>query len=103
MIPMLLIIFLVLMIIGAPIAVALGAATIIPSWVYHQLSLASIVKVGTISWSSYLLVACPLFTFSGDIMAKGGISKRLVSVAKLVLGNVTGGIGMVSRSWSSAT
>ena len=63
MIPMLLIIFLVLMIIGAPIAVALGAATIIPSWVYHQLSLASIVKVGTISWSSYLLVACPrLFT-----------------------------------------
>ncbi|MDO4621442.1 MAG: TRAP transporter large permease [Eubacteriales bacterium] len=96
MIPMLLVIFLVLMIGGAPIAVALGCSTIIPSEVYHQISLSAITKIGTGSWASYLLVACPLFTFSGDIMAKGGISKRLVNVANLIFGNITGGIGMVA-------
>ena len=96
MLAMLLIIFLVLMIVGAPIAVALGLSTIIPSMAFHQLSLSSIIKSSTGAFASYLLVACPLFTFSGDIMAKGGISKRLVNVAKLVFGNVTGGIGMVS-------
>ena len=96
MLTMLVVIFLVFMIIGAPIAVALGLSTIIPSFVYHQMSLNSIVKVGTGSFASYLLCACPLFTFSGDIMAKGGISKRLVGVAKIFLGNVTGGIGMVA-------
>lgn len=96
MLLMLLIIFLVLMITGAPIAVALGASTILPAVTFDQMSLASIVKAGTGSFASYLLVACPLFTFSGDIMAKGGISTRLVNVAKIFLGNVTGGIGMVA-------
>lgn len=96
MLILLLIIFLVLMIIGAPIAVALGASTLLPATLYDQMSIQSIAKIGSGAFSSYLLVACPLFTFSGDIMAKGGISKRLVSVAKLFLGNVTGGIGMVA-------
>lgn len=47
-------------------------------------------------FSSFTLVAIPLFTFAGDIMGKGGISKRLINVAKLSLGNRTGGLGIVS-------
>lgn len=47
-------------------------------------------------FSSFTLVAIPPFTFAGDIMGKGGISKRLINVAKLSLGNRTGGLGIVS-------
>lgn len=47
-------------------------------------------------FSSFTLVAIPLFTFAGDIMSKGGISKHLINVAKLSLGNRTGGLGIVS-------
>ena len=53
-------------------------------------------KTASNGFNSYLLVACPLFTFAGDIMAKGGISKRLIAVAKLLIGNMTGGLGIVS-------
>jgi C4-dicarboxylate transporter DctM subunit len=47
-------------------------------------------------FNSFTLVAIPLFTFAGDIMGKGGISKRLIGVAKIGLGNMTGGLGIVS-------
>ena len=60
------------------------------------LSLESFTKAIMSGFSSFTLVAIPLFTFAGDIMGKGGISKRLINVAKLSLGNRTGGLGIVS-------
>lgn len=87
-------VFVFLFILGAPIAVALGATSLFNSDIFNTLSLTAFTKTCTSGFNSYLLVACPLFTFAGDIMAKGGISKRLINVAKLGVGNVTGGLGM---------
>lgn len=89
-------IFIVLFVIGTPIAVALGATSLFNIEVFDTVSLSSFTKTASNGFNSYLLVACPLFTFAGDIMAKGGISKRLINVAKLFIGNVTGGLGIVS-------
>lgn len=89
-------IFVVLFVMGAPIAVALGATSLFNVEVYKTISLASFTKLCTNGFDSYLLVACPLFTFAGDIMAEGGISKRLVNVAKIFVGNMTGGLGIVA-------
>ncbi len=61
-----------------------------------HLSLESFTKAIMSGFSSFTLVAIPLFTFASDIMGKGGISKRLINVAKLSLGNRTGGLGIVS-------
>lgn len=89
-------IFIVLFVIGTPIAVALGATSLFNIEVFETIAVSSFTKTASNGFNSYLLVACPLFTFAGDIMAKGGISKRLIAVAKLLIGNMTGGLGIVS-------
>lgn len=89
-------IFVLLFILGAPIAVALGMTSVFNIDIFNTVSLTAFTRTSTNAYFSYLLVACPLFTFAGDIMAKGGISKRLVNVAKLAIGNLTGGLGMVA-------
>ncbi|MCI9120640.1 MAG: TRAP transporter large permease [Oscillibacter sp.] len=93
---LLVLIFIVLFILGAPIAVSLGMTSLINIELFETVSLSAFTKTASNGFNSYLLVACPLFTFAGDIMAKGGISKRLVNVAKLGFGNITGGLGIVT-------
>ena len=88
--------FIVLLLLGAPIAVGLGTSSLLTADFFDAISVTSFTKVATNGFNSYLLVACPLFTFAGDIMAKGGISKRLVNVSKIFFGNITGGIGIVA-------
>lgn len=44
------------------------------------------------SLDSFPLLAVPLFILSGNLMSAGGISDRLVDVAKSVVGNVRGGL-----------
>ena len=43
-----------------------------------------------------VLMCIPFFILAGDLMAKGGIAKRLVRVANLVVGNITGGLAYVT-------
>ena len=47
------------------------------------------------SINSFSLMAIPFFMLSGELMEAGGISKRLVNIAKAFVGHITGGIGMV--------
>lgn len=89
-------IFVVLFALGAPIAVALGATSLFNMEVFDTISLSSFTKTASNGFNSYVLVACPLFTFAGDIMAKGGISARLVKVARIFFDNIAGGLGIVA-------
>lgn len=43
--------------------------------------------------NNYPLMAIPFFVFAGEIMAAGGLSQRVVSVAQLIIGRVRGGLG----------
>ena len=43
--------------------------------------------------NNYPLMAIPFFVFSGEIMGKGGLSKRVVLLAQLIIGRVKGGLG----------
>ena len=43
--------------------------------------------------NNYPLMAIPFFVFAGEIMAKGGLSKRVVLLAQLIIGRVKGGLG----------
>ena len=40
-------------------------------------------------------VAIPFFILAGDLMDTGGISRRLVTLARVLVGHVRGGLGMV--------
>lgn len=43
--------------------------------------------------NNYPLMAIPFFVFAGEIMGKGGLSKRVVLLAQLIIGRVKGGLG----------
>ena len=43
--------------------------------------------------NNYPLMAIPFFVFAGEIMAAGGLSKRAVQLAQLMIGRVRGGLG----------
>lgn len=46
--------------------------------------------------SNYILTAIPFFILAGEIMHHGGISKRLVKFAELIVGRARGGLGYVT-------
>jgi tripartite ATP-independent transporter DctM subunit len=43
--------------------------------------------------NNYPLMAIPFFVFAGEIMSKGGLSKRVILLAQLMIGRVKGGLG----------
>ena len=88
-------IFAILLLIGVPVAYALAAASLATLF---YLDLPSIVLVQQISsgTGSASLIAIPLFIFAGEIMLRGGISERLISLAASLVGRLRGGLGQVS-------
>lgn len=88
-------VFALLLIIGVPVAYALAAAALLTLF---YLDLPSIVMVQQISAGSGSpsLIAIPLFIFAGEIMMRGGISERLISLAASLVGRMRGGLGQVS-------
>jgi tripartite ATP-independent transporter DctM subunit len=43
--------------------------------------------------NNFPLMAIPFFVFAGEIMAAGGLSKRVVNLAQLIIGRIRGGLG----------
>lgn len=82
--------------IGVPIAFALGAAV----WSTIILSPDFTVTIGIIvqrifgGLESTSIMAIPLFILAGNLMTKGGISRRLVDFSNNIVGNVRGGMAL---------
>ena len=83
-----------LLVLSAPIAVALGVAIVFPSIIDPDFltSQAYIVRSIFSGVDSTPLLAIPLFVFSGAVMAQGGISKKLFDICACLVGNKTGGM-----------
>src|SRR6476661_7910716 len=45
---------------------------------------------------SFPIMAVPFFILAGELMAKGGLSRRLFVLAKTLVGNFTGGFAMAA-------
>ncbi len=94
--------FFVMLLIGVPIAISLGASAALTVWFasvvdpqYANLTL-SIVATNTYTGiAKFLLLAIPFFVLSGNIMAKAGISKRLIKFADTCIGHRRGGMAIV--------
>jgi len=78
-----------------PLAFAIGLATIGALWTadIDMVIFAQRMVSGTQSFS---LLAIPFFILAGDLMTAGGISRRLVSFADVLVRHRTGGLGMVA-------
>ena len=86
----------VMMAIGMPITWALGGAIIVALGVDPNLSLSLITQKMFAGCNNFSMLALPAFFLAGDIMAKGGLSKRLVAFADTLVGWISGGISLVS-------
>jgi C4-dicarboxylate transporter DctM subunit len=83
--------FIILLLLGVPIAITTGLSTII-AMSTDQLGLTTAVQRIFSGVDSFSLMAIPFFVFSGDIMLKGGASKRLIDFANKLFGWITGGL-----------
>ena len=81
------------MLIGVPLAIVLVLCSIVLMW--HSGMWDAMIIPGSMldGANNYPLMAIPFFVFAGEIMAEGGLSKRVVQLAQLIIGRVRGGLG----------
>ena len=82
----------ILFILGVPIAVAIGLASVIGIEAHGSLPLLLVAQRMFTGIDSFPLMAIPLFILAGNLMSAGGISHRLVELAKSLVGGVQGGL-----------
>ncbi|QFU01831.1 Sialic acid TRAP transporter permease protein SiaT [Halomonas sp. THAF5a] len=92
---LLFVLFFVFMLLGVPVALAIGASTLValqaqgtPLMVVTQQMFQGI--------NSFALVAVPMFILAGDLMAQGKVSEKLVAFADALFGFLKGGLSIVS-------
>jgi len=85
-----------LMIIGAPIAVSLGVATLSTMVLTTNISPTTMATACFSGLDSFPLMAIPFFILAGNLMRSGGISRRILEFADAVVGWITGSVGMVT-------
>ena len=78
---------------GVPLAVVLVLCSIVlmfHSGMWDAMIIPNTMLDGT---NNYPLMAIPFFVFAGEIMAAGGLSKRVVALAEVMVGRIRGGLG----------
>lgn len=86
--------FLLMLLIGVPIAFSMGAASILGIYLQSDVSLSLVAQRMFGGVNSFTLLAIPLFMLAGQLMETGGISKRLVNFCYSIVGYIRGGLGM---------
>lgn len=82
----------ILLLLGIPISVSLGGATLI-SILYLGVPLSALAQRIFTGLDSISIMAIPFFILAGNLMTKGGISSRLVNLSNSIIGNFRGGLG----------
>ena len=81
--------------VGIPISFSLGFVTLV-GLLGTSLPLEVIVQRMFTGVDNFAFIAIPLFILAGDLMAAGGISKRLTNFSESLVGHWPGGLGMVT-------
>ncbi len=87
--------FLLLILIGVPIAYSLGISALLTA-LAAGLEPTMIAQRIAASLQSFPLIAIPLFILAGAIMAKGGVARRMVDFAYIIVGPLPGGLAIVN-------
>jgi C4-dicarboxylate transporter DctM subunit len=84
------------MLLGMPIAVALGLSSLLTILFFAQDSLASLSLKLFETSEHFTLLAIPYFILSGAFMTTGGVAKRMIRFANACIGHLRGGLAMAS-------
>ena len=92
----LIIIFFVIIAVGAPIAVALGGSALIASMIFSPIPDGIVGQKVFSNLNHFTLMAIPFFFLAAGLMEKGGLVQRLVSLAQALVGHLRAGLGMTT-------
>lgn len=87
--------FFALILFRMPIAFALGISSVATA-IYLRLPISIVFQQILGGINVFALLAVPFFILAGEIMSQGGIARRLVMLADVIIGRVRGGLGMVN-------
>ncbi|MDD4107653.1 MAG: TRAP transporter large permease subunit [Prolixibacteraceae bacterium] len=90
--------FLILLVIGVPIAFSIGISGILTMLVSIDFipALTTFSQRMATGLDSFALLAIPFFILAGNIMNSGGIAIRLIDFARVLVGGIPGGVAMVN-------
>lgn len=92
---LLLAVFITLVVIDAPIAVALGLSAIVYLFVADTAPMIVVAQRSVAGIDSFTLLAIPLFVLAGLLMVHGGLAPRIIALCSAIVGRRTGGMAIV--------
>ena len=87
-------VFLALLALSVPVAVAIGLASMAGVAFFSNMPMLVTAQQLFVTIDKFPLVAIPFFILAGNLMEAGGISERLVNFARALVGGVQGGLAM---------
>lgn len=92
MLPVMIAAMTLLMLVGIPVAIAIGLASVIGIAGFTSLPMIVIPQQAFVALDKFPLAAIPFFILAGNIMATGSLSRRLVDLVESVVHPIRGGI-----------
>jgi len=89
-------VLLLLLALGFPVAFAMTGASVVYILSRGGIPLVALAQRVTVGVDSFVLLAIPFFFLAGELMNRGGITKRLVDLAQALVGGIRGGLGHVT-------
>jgi tripartite ATP-independent transporter DctM subunit len=97
MIIIVLIVFLILLFVGVPVAFVLGISSLLYFILTGSLNHLSIITLKIFTgMDNFVLMAIPLFILTGELMNRGGITSKLVELSNMIVGKFRGGLAYVN-------
>ena len=88
--------FITLMVIGTPIAFAMGLSGVIGFITCSNVDISVLVQQICGDLNSFSLMACPFFLLAGELMSKGGLTNKIIDFCSALLGWIRGGLSIVT-------
>jgi C4-dicarboxylate transporter DctM subunit len=90
------IILFVFLVIGMPIAMALGLSSVLTILLFAPDSMASMALKFFQTMEQFVLLAIPFFILAGNFLTTGGVAKRMINFAIAAVGHLPGGLAIAS-------
>ncbi len=90
------VVFLVFLLTGMPVAFAIGISGVVFFLQYPELPFTMVVQLPLAQTQNFPLLAIPLFIFAANLMNESGLTLRLIRLASVLAGHMRGGLAQVS-------
>lgn len=87
---------LIFLVLNLPVGIAIGLSSLAAILNSNTLSPTFLAQTLVTSSDSFPIMAIPLFILAGDLMGSGGVSRRILNVANVFFGRMTGGLAIVT-------